>query len=63
MTVAELIQQLQTLPSEIRVVVSGYEDGYNDLLQLKIVKIKPNVDAYWFDGMFFRPTVWEASSV
>lgn len=52
MTVAELIQQLQTLPPETKVVIRGYEDGYNDILQLKRVKIKPKVDAYWFDGEF-----------
>jgi hypothetical protein len=52
MTVAELIQQLQTLPPETKVVIRGYEDGYNDILQLKTVKIKPKVDAYWFDGEF-----------
>jgi hypothetical protein len=52
MTVAELIQQLQTLPPETKVVIRGYEDGYNDILQLKTVKIKPKVDAYWFDGEY-----------
>lgn len=52
MTVAELIQQLKTLPPETKVVIRGYEDGYNDILQLKAVKIKPKVDAYWFDGEF-----------
>ena len=52
MTVAELIQQLQTLPPETKVVIRGYEDGYNDILQLKKVKIKPKVDAHWYDGEF-----------
>ena len=52
MTVQELISHLQALPPETKVVVRGYEDGYNDILQLKTVKIKPRVDAYWFDGEF-----------
>ena len=52
MTAQELIIHLQNLPPETKVVIRGYEDGYNDILQLKKVKIKPKVDAYWFDGEF-----------
>jgi hypothetical protein len=48
----ELINHLQTLPPETKIVVRGYEDGYNDILQLKKVKIKPGVDAHWYDGEF-----------
>jgi len=29
MTTTELIQQLQALPAQTKVVVRGYEDGYN----------------------------------
>ena len=52
MTVAELIQKLQTFPRETKVVIRGYEDGYNDILQLKKVKIKSKVDAHWYDGEY-----------
>ena len=52
MTAQELIQQLQTLPPTTKVVVRGYEDGYNDILKLKPVKIKPKPDARWYDGEF-----------
>ncbi len=31
MTVQELIRLLQTYPPDLRVVVNGYEDGYDDL--------------------------------
>ena len=31
MTVGELIECLQRLPCNLRVVVNGYEDGYDDL--------------------------------
>ncbi len=31
MTVAELIRILQSHPQDLRVVVDGYEDGYDDL--------------------------------
>ncbi len=52
MTALQLIQQLQTLPPNTKIVVRGYEDGYNDILQLKEVKIKPKENSYWFDGEY-----------
>lgn len=52
MTVQELINHLQNQPPETKVVIRGYEDGYNDIFPLKKVKIKPRVDAYWFDGEY-----------
>ena len=44
MTVAELIRLLQRHPPDLRVVVDGYEDGYDDLSpgQLQTVKITLN---------------------
>ncbi len=56
MTAQELIQHLQTLPPETKIVVRGYEDGYNDILQLKAVKIKIKVDAHWYDGEYEQST-------
>jgi len=52
MTASELIQQLKTLPPDTKIVIRGYEDGYNDILQLRPVKIKPKPESYWFDGEF-----------
>lgn len=52
MTVQELISQLQDLPPNTKVVVRGYEGGYNDILNLKEIKIKTNPDAYWYDGKY-----------
>lgn len=41
MNVQELIELLRTYPADLRVVVNGYEDGYDDLSprQLSVVKI------------------------
>ena len=41
MTIYELIQLLGRQPPDLRVVVNGYEDGYDDLSpeQLRVVKI------------------------
>lgn len=52
MTALELIQLLQTLPPQTKIVVRGYEDGYNDILKLNEVKIKPKADAVWYYGEY-----------
>ena len=52
MTVLELIQHLQLLSPETKVVVRGYEEGYNDILQLKLVSVIPKVNAFWWDGAY-----------
>jgi len=52
MTAQELIQLLQALPPHTKIVVRGYEDGYNDILRLNKVKIKPKADASWYDGEY-----------
>ncbi len=39
MTVAELINALQTYPPDARVVVLGYESGYDDITLIKQVAI------------------------
>ena len=42
MTVEELIQLLETYPPDLRVVVNGYEEGYDDLSpeQVSVVNIQ-----------------------
>jgi hypothetical protein len=52
MTALELINQLQILPPDTKIVVRGYEDGYNDISQLKPVKIKLNENAEWYYGVY-----------
>lgn len=52
MTASELINELQKLPPDTKVVVRGYEDGYNDILQLKQVKIKRRANSSWYDGEY-----------
>lgn len=49
MTVKELIAELSKWPLEIRVVVSGYEDGYDDISRIKSITIKPQT----------KPNPWE----
>ena len=52
MTVAELIQQLKTFSPDTKIVIRGYEDGYNDISKLRSVKIKPNENADWYLGEY-----------
>lgn len=40
MTVAELIEHLQTFPADLRVVVPHFFRGYSDVIELDVVRIK-----------------------
>ena len=42
MTVAELIVRLNQAPPNAKVVVRGYENGYNDVLELRSLFVRPN---------------------
>ena len=59
MTVGELIQLLKVKaqPPNLRVVVNGYEDGYDDLSpkQLSLVKIALNTGKHPWKGQYEDP--------
>ena len=52
MTVNDLIQLLSDHPPDLRVVVDGYEEGYDDLSpgQLRLVKISLNTGRHEYVG-------------
>ncbi len=52
MTASELINELQKLSPDTTIVVRGYEDGYNDILQLKLLKIKRIAESHWYEGEY-----------
>jgi hypothetical protein len=52
MTASELISKLNDLPSDIKIVVRGYENGYNDIITLKTRKITINKEIAWWDGQY-----------
>ena len=52
MTTLQLIQLLQSFPPSTKVVVRGYENGYNDILKLIEIKIKPNAESAWYNGEY-----------
>jgi hypothetical protein len=52
MNVEELIKYLQAYPSHARVVVPGYEGGYDDITLVKEISIKPTADSKWYYGRY-----------
>ena len=57
MTTAELVEILQDYPSDLRVVVNGYEDGYDDLSpeQVSLVRIALNTGKHDWEGKHGHP--------
>ena len=52
MNVSELIELLQEYPADLRVVVNGYEEGYDDLSpeQISVAKISLNTGRHPWEG-------------
>ena len=57
MTVGQLVQLLQSYPRDMRVVVAGYEDGYDDLSpkQVTSVRIALNTGKHAWEGKHGDP--------
>lgn len=57
MTVEELIQMLESYPSDLRVVVSGYEGGFDDIApeRISVVKIQLDVGTEDWEGQHEEP--------
>lgn len=52
MTIEELIRLLESYPPDMRVVVSSYEEGYDDLSpeQVSVVKIELDAGTHEWEG-------------
>lgn len=57
MTIGELIRLLETYPLDMRVVVDGYEEGYDDLSpeQISVVRILLNTGTEAWQGRHGDP--------
>ena len=57
MTVGELIQLLERYPLDMRVVVNGYEEGYDNLSpeQISVVSILLNTGVHVWQGRHGDP--------
>jgi len=60
MNVKELIDQLKDLPADIKVLVRGYEDGFNDIKALKKFHISIKQNAAWNYGEYALDNTIEA---
>ena len=60
MKVIDLLTLLSQMPSEADVVVKGYEGGVDDVVNVKLVKIKKNVNHEWYYG---KHTIDEDSDI
>ncbi len=53
MTVKELIEELKKRNPDKKVVIRGYEDGYNDILKINELNIVPNPrQKNWYCGEY-----------
>ena len=60
MTVSELLAKLHGLPEDMLVVVRGYEGGYDDVRDVRMLKLELNPNAweprykeyYWYYGVY-----------
>jgi hypothetical protein len=53
MTVKELINRLQQINNqEMKVVVNGYEDGFDDIKDLKVITAYEKIDNKWYNGKY-----------
>jgi len=52
MRVCELITALHTYPPDARVVVLGYESGYDDITKVKAIAIVPEESPSWYNGRY-----------
>ena len=50
MTIAELIEALQQFDPKTRVLVKGYEGGYNDAAVSNITPVALDVHSEWYYG-------------
>ena len=57
MTIAELVEALQEFNPQTRVVVKGYEGGYDDIDVSDITPIFLNVHREWYYGKHDDSTV------
>jgi len=51
-TVGQLVEILKTLPQDLPVLTSGYENGFENFYSLSIIKVKHEPENPYYDGEF-----------
>lgn len=54
MNVKELIEKLSKYPDDTIVVTEGYENGFNDILEVKTIKLSERNNKEWWDGKYIN---------
>ena len=64
MTVKELINRLQQIPNqEMRVVVNGYEGGFDDIKEPKVINAYQRIDNEWWDGKYEQSSSGQGGNI
>ncbi len=51
-TVGQLVDLLKTLPQDLSVLTSGYENGFENFYEPTIIKVKHEPENPYYDGEF-----------
>jgi len=51
-TVGQLVDFLKTLPQNLPVLTSGYENGFENFYEPSIIKVKHETENPYYDGEF-----------
>ena len=51
-TVDQLVDLLKTLPQDLPVLTSGYENGFENFYEPEIIKVKHEPEKPYYDGEF-----------
>ena len=51
-TVGQLVEILKTLPQDLPVLTSGYENGFENFYQPSIIKVKHEPENMYYEGEF-----------
>ena len=52
MTVKELTNILATMPQDALVVTEGYEDGYDAVKNVSVIRVEENPQKEWWTGKY-----------
>ena len=51
-TVGQLVDLLKTLPQDLPILTSGYENGFENFYEPTIIKVKHEPENPYYDGEF-----------
>ena len=51
-TVGQLVEFLKTLPQDLPILTSGYENGFENFYQPDIIKVKHEPENMYYEGEF-----------